>query len=248
MSALGKRKKVRIKGKRRRGRSNRSKQFKSLLGIIGVGLLVVILVTGLILNRVFKIQPAEPEIPPVETPATEQPLHPRLIPLLQTLEAYAPLQPGTPVPARALADTILLIPAINITGDSTPARISGILPDEPITLDRNLRGDGFTDVVRAFIVTVGDKTMLRVDEYAIRDHMNRRIISQMPANSGYAFRIYEFTDEWGDTPYTGTINLIDLVIIDEFGRAMSDAITIYWNPLSETFSATNTFGAPGTFN
>jgi hypothetical protein len=243
-----KRKKVRLKGRRRKRSSKSTKQFKSLLGIIGAGLLVVILVAGVLLNRVFKIKPSQPEPQPIETPApSEQPLHPRLMMLLQTLDAYAPTDPEAPVPARSLPDTVLILPAIDFTGDGVPDRASAVKPNVSVTLDRNLRADGFQDVVKAFIVAIGNKTMLRVDEYAIRDQFNRRIIAQMPATSGYAYRIYEYTDEWGDTPYDGPINLIDLVIIDEFGRSMSDAITVYWNPVTESFAATNTFGAPGTF-
>jgi hypothetical protein len=247
MADQAKRQRVRIKGKRRKRSSKSKKQFKSLLGIIGAGLLVVILVAGLLLNRVFKVQPSQPEPEIIQESLTEQPLHPKLIPLLEILQAYAPLEPGSPVPARALPDTVMLIPEIDVTGDGRKGRISGVIPATSIDLDRNLRADGFQNVVKSFIVTMGNKAMLRVDEYSIRDHFNRRIIAQMPATSGYAFRVYEYIDEWGDTPYEGPVNLIDLVIIDEFGRGMSDAITIYWNPVTEIFAATNTFGAPGTF-
>ena len=243
------RKKKRLKTKRRRSGSQK-KQTKRLIALIGTGLLVVLIVAGMLMKRVLDLpldEVTEPT-PTTEAPApTSQPLSPRLEPLLNIARTYVPDDPETPTPARALPDNILLIPEIDINADGIPEILTATLRNDGTTLDRRLSNNGFSSIVTKLIISQGDKTILRIDEYAIRDSQNRIIIDQVPATYGYAFRMYEFEDEYDETPYDRPVTVFDLVIVDEFGRGMSDEITIYWKPSTSRIAATNTFGAPGTF-
>ncbi|MCH8494162.1 MAG: hypothetical protein LAT57_00845 [Balneolales bacterium] len=242
------RKKKRLKTKRRRSGSQK-KQTKRLIAIIGTGLLVVLVVAGLLMKRVLDLpldDVTEPT-PTVQAPAASQPLSPRLEPLLNIARTYAPDDPDAATPARALPDNILLIPQIDINADGIPETLTATLRDNGTTLDRRLSRAGFSGIVTKLIISQGEETILRVDEYAIRDSQNRIIIDQVPATYGYAFRMYEFEDEYDETPFDRPVSVFDLVIVDEFGRGMSDEITIYWKPSTSRIAATNTFGAPGTF-
>lgn len=242
------RKKKRLKTKRKRNGSQK-KQTKRLIAIIGTGILVVLIVAGILMKRVLDlpIDDVTEPTPTTEAPATSKPLSPRLESLLNIARTYAPDELDTPTPARGIPDNVLLIPEIDINGDGIPETLTAMLRNDGTILDRRLSSGGFNSIVTKLIISQGDKTILRVDEYAIRDSQNRIIIDQVPATYGYAFRIYEYEDEYDETPYDRPVTVFDLVIVNEFGRGMSDEITIYWKPSTSRLAATNTFGAPGTF-
>lgn len=217
------------------------------MGAIGTGVLVVVVIAGVLMNRVLNMPQTPSEAPEVTETLTEQPLHPRLEPLLSIARTYGPAADPATIPARPMPEDVLLLPAVDINGDGQPETLVAQLNTNPITLDRSLREAGFETVVTSMIIKKEGYTMLRIDEYAIRDQFNRRIINQVPAPNGYAIRIYEFEDEFDETPFERPVTVFDLVIIDEFGRSISDEITVYWKPSANRLAATNTFGAPGTF-
>jgi hypothetical protein len=231
--------------KRQKRSSSKKKQAKRLLTLVGTGLLVVIVIAAFLMSRVFKkVVPVVAEQEVVIEPVA-QPLHPRLKPLLDIAQAYAPTDPLVAPPSRALPDTVLLLPSIDVNGDGIPEALVAITSSADIQLDRNLRNAGFTTIVKSLIVSQGDLALLRIDEYAMRDNMNRRIVNQVSAPHGYAFLVSEYEDE--DSPFEAPVSLLHLVIIDEFGRPISDEITVYWKPADRAFKATNTHGAPGTY-
>lgn len=217
------------------------------MGVVVSGLVVVLVLAGILMNRVLNIpQTSAPEDQVQQVP-TVQPLHPRLEPLLSIAQTFGPTADPAAAPARPLPDDVLLLPAIDMNGDGVPEAIVAQLVTSELQLERNLREAGFNVVVSSLIVVQDEIPFLRIDEYAIRDQLNRRIINQVPASNGYAMRIYEFEDEFNETPFERPVTVFDLVIIDEFGRSISDEITIYWKPSTGKVAATNTFGAPGTF-
>lgn len=231
--------------KRRKRSSSKKKEAKRLLTIVGTGLLVVIVIAAFLMNRVFKkVAPTAAQKVEVVDPVA-QPLHPRLKPLLDIAQAYAPSEALAAPPSSALPDTVLLLPSIDVNGDGISEALVAVISSADIQVDRNLRNAGFTTIVKSLIVSQGDVALLRVDEYAMRDNMNRRIVNQVPAPHGYAFLLSEYEDD--NSPFDAPVSLLHLVIIDEFGRAISDEITVYWKPADRSFKATNTHGAPGTY-
>lgn len=227
-------------------RSKRQKQQKRTAYVIGTGLLVVVLVASFFMHRVLKVSPSPVEDQEETFEAdVQQPLGPRLVPLFDIAEAYLPRGTFTAPTTRPLPDSILLMPGIDINFDGLTEDIVASLVTETITPDRNLRNSDYNTFINSLIVRKDDRVVLRVDEYAIRDHNNRRLVNQVPALYGYAFRTSEYYDEF--SPFDGPVTLIHLVILDGIGRGASDEITLYWNPARNSFAATNTFGAPGTY-
>lgn len=248
MAEIKRRKKKIVTGKRRKRKSSsRKKAQQRVMSIIVSGVLVVVVIAGVLMNRVLNL----PQPTPAQTEETEtldaQPLHPRLMPLLDLAQAYGPEASSGTVPARPLPENILIIPSVDMNGDGQHETITAQLSTRNIVLERGLREAGFDTIITSLVVVRDDLAFLRIDEYAIRDHLNRRIINQVPASNGYAIRVYEFEDIYNETPFERPVTVFDLVIIDEFGRSMSDEITVYWKPSTNRVAATNTFGAPGTF-
>jgi hypothetical protein len=248
MAEVRRRKTKIAKGKKRKRSSNSRKNAqKRLLSIIGFGVLVVVVIAGVLMKRVLNLPQTSPqETQVVETPES-QPLHPRLEPLLSIAQTYGLNAEPATVPNRPIPADVLLLPGVDMNGDGEMETIAARINTSNIVLDRSLREAGFNTIINSLIVIQGDKAFLRIDEYAMRDHLNRRIINQVPAPHGYAMRIYEFEDFYGETPFKQPVTVFDLVIIDEFGRGMSDEITLYWRPSTNQVAATNTFGAPDTF-
>lgn len=112
----------------------------------------------------------------------------------------------------------------------------------------SLQRAGYTQTIEGLIVYRRmDETLLPVlaiSEEVMRDERGNVLIGQVRAENGYAFQVYDYDNE---DIFAQTVKLFDVVLLDEQGRADSDDITIYWNPASGLYQATNTFGAPGTF-
>jgi hypothetical protein len=115
-------------------------------------------------------------------------------------------------------------------------------------LHRELSAEGFQGPVRnirVFTLRNSDTiTLLDVSPDAMKDSRGDILISQVPANYGYAFRISVYEGE----PYTTPVSLIEIIILDSAGQPASDDLTVYWKPSTGRYAATNTFGAPGTFS
>jgi hypothetical protein len=233
--------KTRYKKKRRR---SDKKDNRRLMVIIATGVLVVLVVAGMLMNKVLKVSPTPVVTEQVIADPNNQPLHPRLEPLMDAARAYTP--DGAPSSQRPLPANTLVRTDIDIDADGRPEILTAQLRSDPPALDRNLIAAGYETIVNSLIISRNDIAVLRIDEYAMRDQRNRRIISQVPAPYGYAVQISKFEDDF-DFPFSAAITILEAVIIDEFGRGISDAITLYWHPEREVFQATNTLGAPGTW-
>ncbi len=85
--------------------------------------------------------------------------------------------------------------------------------------------------------------LLRIRPDQMTDHHDEQLVGQIHAEHGYAFSMVPFDEE----PYTSSVKLINLVILDENFRPASDELVIYWKPSENRYAATNAFGAPGTF-
>lgn len=235
--------KIRYKKKRR---GSRKKENRRLLVIIGTGLLVVLVIAGYLFYRVMNVSPTPDPVAVVESDPNNQPLHPRLIPLLDIASTHLAPVTGEQGLERPIPTDVLLLTELDFNADGQFELLSAQRRAEPVALDRNLSASGFDTVISSLVVVKNEIAILRIDEYAMRDQRNRRILNQVPAPYGYAMRVSEYQDTF-DFPFTAPISILELVIIDEFGRPLSDEITLYWSPSKEQFQATNTMGAPGTW-
>lgn len=117
-------------------------------------------------------------------------------------------------------------------------------PDLP-ELSDNLRDAGFTDTFRELVIyEVRNRKLhpvLTIDNDAIRDEHENRLIDQVPARSGYALVLEPYENE---QLYDQPVELLEIIMLDENGRIASDEIVIYWDTSESTYKATNTFGAP----
>ncbi|MFU8858855.1 MAG: hypothetical protein ACNA8K_00390 [Cyclonatronaceae bacterium] len=115
-------------------------------------------------------------------------------------------------------------------------------------LHPELSAEGFQGPVRGIrIITLRNEDAIRlldISPDAMKDSRGSILIDQERAVNGYAFRLGLYDGE----PYTSTVYLIELIMLDASGSSVSDDITLYWNPAAGRYSATNTFGAPGTFS
>ncbi|MEX0680338.1 MAG: hypothetical protein WD097_03080 [Balneolales bacterium] len=115
------------------------------------------------------------------------------------------------------------------------------LPD----MDRELSEAGFTHTFRNLVIyETRDRELypvLTIDPDAILDGNGNTLISQVPAQHGYALLLEEFMHE---QLYDKAIQLIEIIMLDEQGHGASDEIVIYWDPQDNAYKATNTFGAP----
>lgn len=142
----------------------------------------------------------------------------------------------------------LSIPVIDedINGDGFSETIAvEIFGTGPV--DSELRAEGFLGPVRHLkVITLRNSqtiTLLNISPESIEGTPGNRLIEQVAATHGYAYRLSKYDGE----PYNQSVRLIELIILDASGRAMSDDLTIYWIPSSAEYAATNTFGAPDTF-
>lgn len=117
-------------------------------------------------------------------------------------------------------------------------------PDLP-ELSENLRDAGFTGTFRELVIyEVRNRKLypvLTIDNDAIRDEHENRLIDQVPARSGYAMVLEPYENE---QLYDQPVELLEIIMLDENGRIASDEIVIYWDTSESTYKATNTFGAP----
>lgn len=235
------------KRKRRPSGSRRAAQRRTMT-VITVGVLVVVVAAGILMNRVLNLSPTSPRV--VDTPVeqrADQPLHDRLENLLLMAQTYGTDADPATVPARPMPDDIILVPGIDMNGDGQTETLSAQRVDSNVTLSPQLTEAGFTDVISRLIVIKDNIAFVRIDEYAIRNHLNQAVLQQVPATYGYALRVDTFEDDFDETPFDRPVTTIGLVIIDEFGRGVSDEITVYWKPSVNGIAATNTFGSPESF-
>ncbi|MCH8569278.1 MAG: hypothetical protein LAT67_13470 [Balneolales bacterium] len=86
-------------------------------------------------------------------------------------------------------------------------------------------------------------SLLSVDPQSMKDQHGESLIDQIPAPNGYALKMTSFSD----APYSSSVILFELAILDENHKIISDALTLYWHPTQKVYRATNAFGEPGTF-
>ncbi len=115
-------------------------------------------------------------------------------------------------------------------------------------IDSRLKERGFSGQVSGLIIyrdtTQSIKPVFIMTTEAMHNEYGMALVSQVRAEYGYAIKLNEFFDE---NYYSASVQLLSVVLVDQEGRAASDELTIYWDPGPEVFKATNTFGAPGTF-
>ncbi|KPQ00953.1 MAG: hypothetical protein HLUCCA01_03430 [Bacteroidetes bacterium HLUCCA01] len=249
MAEVQRRKKRVGKAKRkRRPSSSRRAAQRRTMSVITTGVIIVVLIAGYMMNRVLNLSPDPTRTS--DTPAeqrADQPLHDRLQDLLLMAQTYGPEADPATVPARPMPDDIILVPGIDMNGDGQPETLSAQRFESEFSLSPQLIEAGFTDIISRLVVIKDNIAFVRIDEYAIRNQLNQAVLQQVPATYGYAMRIDTFEDEFDETPFDRPVNTITLVIIDEFGRGVSDEITVYWKPSESGVAATNTFGAPESF-
>lgn len=115
-------------------------------------------------------------------------------------------------------------------------------------LHSELTAEGFQGPVRSIrVLTMRNSdavALLDISPDAMKDDRGSVLIDQESAVNGYAFRLGFFDGE----PYSSAVRLIEIIMLDASGKPASDDLTLYWNPAAGRYSATNTFGAPGTFS
>jgi hypothetical protein len=140
-------------------------------------------------------------------------------------------------------EVVLLDEDINANSDPNYLVISidGQLPG----LASYLSDAGYTHVFRKLkVYEVRNRSLypiLHIDREAIRDEFGARLIDQVPARYGYGLLVDTYEHE---VLYEKPVQLIEIVMLDDEGEAVSDDIVIYWDTGRRTFKATNTFGAP----
>lgn len=110
--------------------------------------------------------------------------------------------------------------------------------------DRNF--EQHTQFAREALIIQGQKnqpdTLLNLGKSGIKRTFDSTILETESA-WGYAIGIATISNEH----YTGSVHIFNVVLVNQELRPVSDEITIYWHPSEKQYLATNTFGAPGTF-
>jgi hypothetical protein len=216
-----------------------------LLPVITGFIIIIAVVAGILFMQMF----TGSAVRPTEIPADRDvaPLTPRDLDDIQANLTYIQ-NAFKENRQRLVLPGHLSIPLIDedINGDGNPETIAveflstGNLSDDLLT-------EGFQGPVkylRVFSMHNSDsKTLLNITPGSIENSRGTPLTGQVPATHGYAFRVTLYDGE----PYDGVVRLIELIILDQAGNAVSDDLTIYWKPSAGEFAATNTFGAPGTF-
>lgn len=139
----------------------------------------------------------------------------------------------------------VLVLGEDITANRAPNHLVIIRDPELPDLNSGLRDFGFSHVFRHLVVyETRNNTLypvLTINPEAIRDEGGNTLIDQVPARNGYALLLEAFEHE---ELYSAPVELLEIVMLDENGREMSDEIVIYWDPAESAYKATNTFGAP----
>ncbi|MEX2641216.1 MAG: hypothetical protein WD266_11040 [Balneolales bacterium] len=114
---------------------------------------------------------------------------------------------------------------------------------------RSLRENEYTRTIKGMIIYRKGEERLKpvfiLTPGAMRNERGDMLIEQIRADHGYAMHSYTNDDE---EMYPDPVKIFNVVLLDERGQPASDDITIYWDPASGLYRATNTFGAPGTFS
>ncbi|MEX0779736.1 MAG: hypothetical protein WD491_11600 [Balneolales bacterium] len=143
----------------------------------------------------------------------------------------------------------LLINAEDITADGNKEFVVIERNPNHAAPHRSLRQFGYEETIKGMTIyqrNGGSMVPLFIltPENMLNEH-GTVLIEQVDADHGYAMQNYDHND---NSVYSKTVQLFDVVILDKQGGAVSDDITIYWDPVSKLYRATNTLGAPGTYS
>jgi hypothetical protein len=225
--------------------------------VIGSGLLIVILITAFFVNRVLKLYPdliesdrnrTESTLRPNDSAVTELPDKEGVkndsgADVLDRFESM--IAEANKHESPSTIPSGYVIPQLDFKADGSHSKLialAGISPKEP---SRSLRNYGFQRVATEIMVLSDDGLLLHIDGFAMKNSAGIQIIEQAPAPYGYAYRVSSTQSD--EIPFSQPVSLIHLILIDQNGEGISDEITLYWHPSSNSFKATNTFGAPGTY-
>lgn len=115
-------------------------------------------------------------------------------------------------------------------------------------ISASLEDRGFTGQVEGLIIYKDTVEHVRpvfvMTPEAMHNQYGLALVRQITAEYGYAVKISEYEDSGY---YESPVKLLTIVLVDSTGRAASDDLIVYWDPVARVFKATNTFGAPGTF-
>lgn len=114
--------------------------------------------------------------------------------------------------------------------------------------DESLQEEGYQQTIAGMIIyRKVNGTMIPIftlTEEAMRDENGDVLLGQVQADYGYAFQMHEYEDQ---AVFLSSVRVFEIALLNEQGQAVSDDITIYWDPALNLYRGTNTFGAPGTF-
>lgn len=120
-------------------------------------------------------------------------------------------------------------------------------PDLP-GIQQRLIDENYVGQVEGMIIYKNNGEQLRpvftMTPSSMRNESGKQLIGQIFAEHGYAVKVMDFNDP---DYYSTTVKILTIVLVDENGNAASDELTVYWDPGPKVYKATNTFGAPGTF-
>ncbi len=98
-------------------------------------------------------------------------------------------------------------------------------------LKASVRADGFDGPLESLAVfeelggTPG-RVLLHIHKGGIYDGDGNRLVDQIPAENGYAWRVGTSSTE----AFLGRRSFISVILLDENGAGISDELYIYWNP------------------
>ncbi len=106
--------------------------------------------------------------------------------------------------------------------------------DAGSTIESSLRADGFDGPLVSLAITGGlgdtpENVLLHIRKDGIFDGSGKRLVEQVPANHGYAWRIGTSSMEASLARRT----FISVILLDENGAAVSDELYIYWKSTSD---------------
>lgn len=86
-------------------------------------------------------------------------------------------------------------------------------------------------------------TLLHASSSSITDHTGS-VIMEIESAAGYQLILRTLKDR---DHYSKDVQIIQITLINGDRESVSDELTIYWDPVANSFKTTNMFGAPGTF-
>lgn len=242
-----------------RKRRNLHRTNKRNATIIGGGLLTVLLIAALFFNRVMKLYPEliEQSKNQVENGTTvDVDLESNSTSsktseigsefdltvagkFASLIEHARDLQSPTSIPSGHV------IPGLDLNADGRSAILIAMNTSNGIEPSRSLRRSGFQRTASEIIILSGDAILLHIDAFSMKNRDGKPIINQAPAPYGYAYRTSMVASD--EIPYESPVSLVHIILIDQHGEGVSDELTLYWDPPTTKFRATNTFGAPDTY-